>query len=893
MPPPEHERENKRGTPRTTLRAVTPEDPCPICGGDHKCSVGDDDNFVLCGRRSGEVEGFNCYGPASGDPQFYIYRRRRIGGEPGKVVGPTDRELGSEPSPDWGRVAAAYEGDLAPREELELASALGLPVEGLLRLGVGYIPKEECWTFPERDAAGRVVGINRRYRDGRKRMMKGGSRGLCYADDWDRADGPILVPEGPSDCATLIALGLPAVGRPSNTGGVDLLVALLQDVPVDRPIVIVGENDQRTDGRWPGHEGAMAIAGGLARRLNRTILVALPTAGTKDVRDWFRQQAPDLEDPASLRKLGRSLVAALQKNAQEVVPWDPILEIHDPELPTFPTRALAPWQWRYVEALAVATQTPVDLAAMLVLTVAAAGAARRAVVRVRDGYDEPLNIYGMVAQPPASRKTSVFREVLQAVGEFEREMAMEARPVVAEARTQLEIDRKTLEEFERKASKAQDEVERATLIEQARTLAQDLAARRLPEVPRWLADDATPESLVNRMFHNGGRIFLASPEGGLFEMIGGRYSQGKTSANQAVYLKGHAGDQIRIDRMNRPPEFIDKPALTIALAVQPDVIHGLASNASFRHRGLLGRFWYSMPRSLVGHRELDPPPVPDVIREEYRVQVRSMLALQPATDEAGEPTEHVIGLSTDAYALWLDFAAWLEPQLGDYGPLSHISDWAGKLAGAVVRIVGLLHLADLAGHEAPWSVPVPGATMVRAIAIGRYLIPHARAAFSEMGADPIQSDARYLLEWIRRSGADCFTRRDAFEATKGHFRQVEAMEPALELLQKQNYIRRRTSPTRSGPGRPIGPAYNVNPAALLGAGRALVPMFVLPLESEYAGCAPGRGLDDEAVCHDIPSESPVADDLPGPTPPDFPIRGDDLIAAEAAEGLDEYEEGII
>ncbi len=285
------------------------------------------------------------------------------------------------------------------------------------------------------------------------------------------------------------------------------------------------------------------------------------------------------------------------------------------------------------------------------------------------------------------------------------------------------------------------------------------------------------------MFGNGGRIFLASPEGGLFEMIGGRYTQGKSSSNQAVYLKGHAGDQLRIDRMNRPPEFIDRPALTIALAVQPGVVHGLASNASFRNRGLLGRFLYAMPKSLVGHRQLDPPPVPVDIREGYRANVRSMLSLQPATGEDGEPTEHVIGLSTDSYALWLEFAGWLEPQLGDFGPLAHMSDWAGKLAGAVARIVGLLHLADLGGQPAPWSVPVPGATMARAIAIGQYLIPHARAAFAEMGADPEQSDAKYLLQWIRRAGADWFKRSDCYEATKGHFRSVEAMEPALALLQ--------------------------------------------------------------------------------------------------------------
>jgi replicative DNA helicase len=84
-----------------------------------------------------------------------------------------------------------------------------------------------------------------------------------------------------------------------------------------------------------------------------------------------------------------------------------------------------------------------------------------AIVRILEGYDEPLNVYVMVAQPPASRKTFVFREVLHPVEVYEREMATQARPAIAEARTQLEIDKKILEELERKASKSQDEVERA------------------------------------------------------------------------------------------------------------------------------------------------------------------------------------------------------------------------------------------------------------------------------------------------------------------------------------------------------------------------------------------------------------------------------------------------
>ena len=72
----------------------------------------------------------------------------------------------------------------------------------------------------------------------------------------------------------------------------------------------------------------------------------------------------------------------------------------------------------------------------------------------------------------------------------------------------------------------------------------------------------------------------------------------------AVFLRGHAGDDLRVDRVNRPPEHVERPALTMAVVVQPEVIAGLASKPGFRGRGLLGRILFSLPFSLIGYREL-------------------------------------------------------------------------------------------------------------------------------------------------------------------------------------------------------------------------------------------------------------------------------------------------
>lgn len=86
--------------------------------------------------------------------------------------------------------------------------------------------------------------------------------------------------------------------------------------------------------------------------------------------------------------------------------------------------------------------------------------------------------------------------------------------------------------------------------------------------------------------------------------VHGRHSGG--AANLEVFLKGHAGDLLRVDRKGRPAEHVEHPALTLGLAVQPDVLRDIARMPGFRGRGLLARILYALPTSTVGRRKIAP-----------------------------------------------------------------------------------------------------------------------------------------------------------------------------------------------------------------------------------------------------------------------------------------------
>jgi len=468
-------------------------------------------------------------------------------------------------------------------------------------------------------------------------------------------------------------------------------------------------------------------------------------------------------------------------------PWEPPAPFHEYTLPSFPTETLPPWLRSIVEGLAQATQTPVDLSAMLSLSACAAAVARNVRIMARPGWSEPLNIYVAAALLPALRKSTVTESITRPLSDYEHELIEEKREKIAEAVNDYRILEARLEKAQKDCAKLEGaEFERRR--EEARELARELATTKQPVSPQLLCDDVTPEALSTLLAEQGGRIALFSAEGGVFEIMAGRYSNG--SANFEVYLKAHPGDSLRVNRRGRA-EHVKAPALTIGLAVQPDVIRGLAEKPGFRGRGLVGRFLYVLPPSNLGRRKVRAQPLADEIGRTYAKNLIRLACIEAHGEDPDQA--RLIRLSPEADDSLAAFEAEIEPKLAEDGELGAMGDWAGKLAGAVLRIAGLLHLVDHAERLEPWPSQVSAATLRRAIAIGRYLIPHARAAYAEMGADPKIEAAQYLLRWIERevqtTGKMTFTKRDIHRGCRGRFKTVNELEPALLLLEDHGYLR--------------------------------------------------------------------------------------------------------
>ena len=311
---------------------------------------------------------------------------------------------------------------------------------------------------------------------------------------------------------------------------------------------------------------------------------------------------------------------------------------------------------------------------------------------------------------------------------------------------------------------------------------------------RLLADDTTPEKLVDIMDAQGGCITVSSAEGGVFDSMAGRYEKG---ANFDIYLKGHSGDPITVDRIGRKANHIKAPRLTMMLTIQPDVLNGVMNNSTFRGRGLCGRFLYAVCKSKVGHRAISPPPVPDRVRDEYRAFVRRILSDQGSG---------IIRLSPEADEVRKSYQAYIEKKLGN--EWEFMRDWGGKLTGAVVRIAALMHAAECLGP--PTDSPISAETMASATSLGEFFSGHAEAAYQLMGANESQADAKYILKRLSAVRLNRVTRSELTRLCRGKFGKAEDMTAALNILVERRYL--QEVETDVGYNNRTQIAYFINPA---------------------------------------------------------------------------------
>lgn len=529
---------------------------------------------------------------------------------------------------------------------------------------------------------------------------------------------------------------------------------------------------------------------------------------TSEARELFFREAekctPPLEDMeletiwASCQKFFRKLsstpgyIPPDAYNGTGPIRWDTPIPFNDFDLPEFPTDALPPAIRDYVEAVAETTQTSADMAAVASLAILAICVQGKYRIWGKADWWEPLNLYCVIALPPAERKSAVISLMTAPLEEYEKEVnaTLDAQIIESQMmRSILEKERRSLEDKVSKGKATADDVANK---------AKEIAAFKEIRQLKLFVDDVTSERLTSILAENRGRAAIASAEGGIFDILNGIYTK---NVNIDVFLKGHSGDTIRVDRIGRASELIDHPALTMLLAVQPDVLHGLMTNGTFHGRGLTARFLYSIPKSNRGNRKFYTNPISDAVKSSYNHLIRTLLV----KDENDEPLRLTQGATLILEKLYLNTESRFHTDLAE------IESWAGKYTGAVLRIAGLLHIAE--NNGIPEFSDVSEQTMKNAVRIGEYFLEHAKAAYSLMGADPVNKQGEYLLSKIQKAQVREFSRRDAMRMCRG-IKTAESIQPVLNRLCEYGYIAPKPTEPVLGVGRRPSEMYLTNPILL-------------------------------------------------------------------------------
>lgn len=471
------------------------------------------------------------------------------------------------------------------------------------------------------------------------------------------------------------------------------------------------------------------------------------------------------------------------------------------ELPTFPVWVFPDWLGEYTARLSEVSQTPPDMAGCLALAVLGVAAGGKVWVQ-GPAWTEPTNLFTLVVLPPGNRKSEVFKHMTAPIRAAEAMLVEQAKPVIAEAVIARRVAEAHAEKTEKAAASAADPVEQAAARDEAAAARLALEETTIPAEPCLFSDDATVERLTSHLFEQGGRFAILSPEGEIFSIAAGRYSG---APNFAVLKAGHAGEEMRIDRVGRPSERIPAATITLGICTQPGVLARLGETPQFMEQGLLGRLLYSLPKSLLGYRDPNPEPIPQHFTDAYQANVTSLILSLHALREPA-----TLRFAPDAEAAVHALLAETEPRFRPGGDFAHMTDWGGKYVGAVLRIAALLHLAEHVRDG--WDRPISLATFQNARQIGEYFTVHAQAAYDAIGADPAVADARALLEWIERTGTTQFSARDVLSSLR-RFKKVADLDPGLRVLESHGWIRRVPTAPKTGRGRKAGPVYETHPDA--------------------------------------------------------------------------------
>jgi hypothetical protein len=493
--------------------------------------------------------------------------------------------------------------------------------------------------------------------------------------------------------------------------------------------------------------------------------------------------------------------------------WPPLQFQEPPRVLTFPLEVFPASLQAYAREVASSTLTPLDFVGAAMLTTAGAAIGQSVNIKLKRRWPEPPLLFMILVASPGKTKTPVIRTVTQPLANIDVRLRQESQELLNEWK---------------KAVKAKKKDE------------SDDDPGPPPPGRRAVVKDITRESLVLVLEVNPHGVLCDPDEAAAWL---GSFNQYKVKGNdRQFWLSIWSCTAISVDRKGgNESRHVQHPFAAVIGGMPPDILT-MCRGENGPNDGLLDRILFSFPEDFPPQRwtELE---LSEDSENAWLDAINRLHAKPMQIDDDGVERPRLISLSAEAMPAWID---WFnshsdeteEMPVRQEGSLSKMKSHAARFA---LILSQLRRACDQYPDDA---VPLPEVTadtgesaggqldlyvhvginpdgqvdlidVQGAIKLAEYFKSHLQRIVHHMSGGLGNSDAKPVVDWIRRKGSATFREAEVGEDLRRFRKNADLLKSVLKSLVEAGAIRPSSEPMdphKRGP-KP-SPAYEVHPDLL-------------------------------------------------------------------------------
>lgn len=503
--------------------------------------------------------------------------------------------------------------------------------------------------------------------------------------------------------------------------------------------------------------------------------------------------------PNALRLEAKMRELSRQEEIEQYAPLKKIEMVQD-RLPDFPLDCLPAGLRDFVQQLAACKQAPVDAAAVSLLSVFSMAEGGRFMVDpgIAAVYQLGINLFTMTVMESGTGKSEIMNVLKKPIEDFVKDYNWKNREKIAMDENWSSVLRERVSKAKKQCVSGKADY---SDLEEAQ---RELDAFRPMKKLRCITDNATSEALENLLAENNGVMSVVSTEGGVIDIMGGRYSKDGAS-NIDIYLHGYSNESFDKDRAGQGHVHVDHLYLTVIFSIQPRVLKDFMRR-DFIEKGMTSRYLYSIPRELEERLLRDSPNIEPLVLADYENKIRDIMSIERNVGApyelrfSKEATELMISYNDDA----------IQKRIKE--DLACIKRTARRIIGQTIRLAGVLHLMEH-GSEAVEKREISAQTVEKAIRLTDYFLEHTKAAHKTVEDSEEIKNLKYVWEKCRGLKVPEFSSDVLREKCRGRLRTNEEQKPYITGLIERGYLRElpEDKKNKGKDGRPMAARYRINP----------------------------------------------------------------------------------